>query len=158
MNYSKLISILRKKNKVNIIGPPGSGKTTLCEKVSKELKLDLIELDEILFDKNCNAMKNKNMIFLNQLISSPKCIVDGTYYSLVSQKRIEETDLFVMLKINFFKTFFRIIRRSIYKSDCKCAERFSFSLIKFLMTYYLYKKRLMIKLIPKNKLLIIKIN
>lgn len=158
MNYSNVISISKKKNKINLIGPPGSGKTTLCKKIAEELKLELIELDDILFDENCKVKNNKNKIVVKQLKSSPKCIVDGTYYSLFSEERIKETDLFIMLKINFFKTFYRILKRSIFKKEFRCAERLNFRLINFLLTYYFFKKRLIMNLIPKEKLLIIKIN
>ena len=158
MNYSNVISLCKKNNKINFIGPPGSGKTTLCRKITEELKLEFIELDHILFDENCKVKKNKNKILVKQLQSSPKCIVDGTYYSLFSEERIKETDLFIMLKINFFIAFYRILKRSIFKKEFRCAERLNFRLINFLFTYYFYKKRLIMNLIPKEKLLIIKIN
>jgi adenylate kinase family enzyme len=157
-DYSNVISVVKKKNKINFIGPPGSGKTTLCRKISKELKLELIELDHILFDESCKVKNNKNNIVIKQLQSSPKCIVDGTYYSLLSEERVKETDLFIMLKINFFITFYRILKRSIFNKEFMCAERLNFRLINFLFTYYFFKKRLIMNLIPKDKLLIIKIN
>ena len=157
MDYSNITSIVKQKNKINFIGPPGCGKTTLSNKISEELKIKLIELDHILFDDNCLVKKNKNEIFLKQLKSSSKCIVDGTYFSLLSEERIDETDLFIMLKINFFKTIYRVLKRSIFNKEFRCAERLNFRLINFLFTYYFYKKRLIVDLIPKDKLLIIKI-
>ena len=157
MDYSNIISLVKQKNKINFIGPPGSGKTTLSNKISEELKIKLIELDHILFDDNCLVKKNKDEIFLKQLKTSSKCIVDGTYFSLLSEERIDETDLFIMLKINFFKTIYRILKRSIFNKEFRCAERLNFRLINFLFTYYFYKKRLIVDLIPKDKLLIIKI-
>ena len=157
MDYSNITSIVKQKNKINFIGPPGCGKTTLSNKISEELKIKLIELDHILFDDNCLVKKNKDEIFLKQLKTSSKCIVDGTYYSLLSEERINETDLFIMLKINFFKTIYRVLKRSIFNKEFRCAERLNFRLINFLFTYYFYKKRLIVDLIPKDKLLIIKI-
>ena len=135
LNYSNVISLVKKNNKINFIGPPGSGKTTLSGKIAEELKLKLIQLDHILFDENCKVKKNKNKIVVKELQSSPKCIVDGTYYSLLSEERVKETDLFIMLKINFFITFYRILKRSIFKKEFRCAERLNFRLISFLFTY-----------------------
>ena len=157
INYEDIVRCLKTKKRINIIGPPGSGKTTLCKKISIDLQMKLINLDDILFDSDCNLVKNKQEVLLKNLVTEPTCVMDGTYHSLFCKDRIELIDQFVMIEINFFKTFFRIIKRTIKNKEFACGERFTFNLIKFLITYYWYKKKSLVRKIPKNKLLIYKI-
>ena len=157
IDYEDFVRVLKTKKRINIIGPPGSGKTTLSKKISTDLQIKLIKLDDILFDSDCNLVKNKQEVLLKNLVTEPTCVMDGTYHSLFCKDRIELIDQFVMIEINFFKTFFRIIKRTIKNEDLACGEKLTFSLIKFLFTYYFYKKNSLEKRIPKNKLLIYKI-
>ena len=157
IDYEDIVRVLKTKKRINIIGPPGSGKTTLSKKISTDLQIKLIKLDDILFDSDCNLVKNKQEVLLKNLVTEPTCVMDGTYHSLFCKDRIELIDQFVMIEINFFKTFFRIIKRTIKNEDLACGEKLTFSLIKFLFTYYFYKKNSLEKRIPKNKLLIYKI-
>ena len=157
IDYEDIVRVLKTKKRINIIGPPGSGKTTLSKKISTDLQIKLIKLDDILFDSDCNLVKNKQEVLLKNLVTETTCVMDGTYHSLFCKDRIELIDQFVMIEINFFKTFFRIIKRTIKNEDLACGEKLTFSLIKFLFTYYFYKKNSLEKRIPKNKLLIYKI-
>ena len=157
IDYEDIVRVLKTKKRINIIGPPGSGKTTLSKKISTDLQIKLIKLDDILFDKHCNLIKNKYQVLLKALTLEKPCVFDGTYHSLFSKDRIELVDQFVMIEINFFKTFFRIIIRTIKNKEFACGERFNFNIIKFLITYYWYKKKSLVRKIPKNKLLIYKI-
>ena len=157
IDYEDIVRVLKTKKRINIIGPPGSGKTTLSKKISTDLQIKLIKLDDILFDSDCNLVKNKQEVLLKNLVTETTCVMDGTYHSLFCKDRIELIDQFVMIEINFFKTFFRIIKRTIKNEELACGEKLTFSLIKFLFTYYFYKKNSLEKRIPKNKLLIYKI-
>jgi len=156
-DYKNIVNVLKTNKKINVIGPPGSGKTTLCEKISVDLQMNLIKLDDILFDRNCNLIQNKKEVLLKNLATQTPCIMDGTYHSLFCKDRIELVDQFVMIEINFFRTFLRIIKRTINKKKMACGEKLTFKLIKFLCTYYLYKQKSLKNIIPKNKLLIYKI-
>jgi adenylate kinase family enzyme len=157
IDYEDIVRILRKKKRINIIGPPGSGKTTLSKKISNDLQIKLIKLDNILFDRDCKLIKSKHQVLLRAIELESTCVLDGTYHSLFSEDRIVLIDHFIMIKINFFKAFFRIVKRTIKNNDLDCGEKFTFSLIKFLFTYYLCKRNSLKKIIPKNKLLIYKI-
>jgi len=156
-DYNNIVQFLKTKKRINVIGPPGSGKTTFSEKISNELQIKLLKLDDILFDSNCNLIKNKKEVLLKNLVTETPCVMDGTYHSLFCKDRIELVDQFVMIKINFFRTFLRIIKRSIKKKELACGEKLTFKLMRFLFTYYLYKQNSLKKIIPKNKLLIYKI-
>ena len=38
-DYKNIVNVLKTNKKINVIGPPGSGKTTLCEKISVDLQI-----------------------------------------------------------------------------------------------------------------------
>ena len=81
---------------INIIGPPGSGKTTLSKKLSKELQTEIINLDE-LFEKLND--KSKVLTHLEKcILSKQKIIIDGTYCSILSNTRLGKTDVFILRK------------------------------------------------------------
>ena len=152
-----IYEIIKTKKRINIIGPPGSGKTNLCKDISKNTQINLIELDAILFDVNCNVLKNKSEVLLKAIESNSPCIIDGTYFSLMSQERIELIDQFIMIKVNFLRAFFGILKRTYKSKACTCGEKLNFSLIKFLFSYYFYKGNRLKKIIPNKKLIICKI-
>lgn len=153
MEIEEVISLCGKNNKINIIGPPGSGKTTLSKKLSFTLNRELIEMDKLLFNENCQLKKNRLELLLNEINQNNRCIVDGTYFSLLTDKRIKSMDHFIVCEANFFKSAYRIIKRQIKsKSELFCGEKLSFKLIKYLVTYHLYKKREIIKKLPEQKI------
>ena len=152
-----LYEIIKTNKRINIIGPPGCGKTTLCKIISNDTKIDLIELDAILFDKNCKILKNRNKILLDSLKSSNSCIIDGTYFSLMTKNRIQVTDHFIMIRVNFFRSLLGIAKRTYKNKACNCGEKLTFKLIKFLFSYYFYKASVLQKIIPNKKLTICKI-
>jgi adenylate kinase family enzyme len=69
IDYEDIVRVLKTKKRINIIGPPGSGKTTLCKKISIDLQMKLINLDDILFDSDCNLVKNKQEVLLKNLVT-----------------------------------------------------------------------------------------
>lgn len=156
MNWNQLNDLCKSKNKINVLGPPGSGKTTLSIKLSQYLKSELIVLDKILFNENCELKVDRSVHFINSLKSKNKCIIDGTYVSLLSDERIQIIDHFIMIDCNIFVSFYRIIKRNFQKKKLNCGERFSPKLVKFLIEYHLHKKNRIINMIPNDKLIIIK--
>ena len=155
-NEKIILSILTNKNKINFIGPPGSGKTTISINLSNFLKTDLVILDKFLFNEKCQRNSQQLDHFTRILKNNNKYFIDGTYISILTKERIQLTDHFVMIEVNLLSSLYRIIKRSITKNELNCGEKFSFKLLKYFITYHLYKKKELIKLIPSSKLTIIK--
>jgi len=155
-DFDDLISSIRLKkyNSINIVGSPGSGKSTLSKKVSEELGFKIINFDE-LFDKLCDSGKVLNQIE-KTLCSEKDVIIDGTYTSLLSEKRLTNTDLFIFLSKNPIICFLRVVKRSLTNSNLFRNEKLSFKIIKVIFSFNLYYKKKLLSKIPSEKIIFLK--
>lgn len=155
-NYNQLSTYISQNNytSINIIGSPGSGKTTLSMKLTEKLGFKIINFDE-LFDKLGNGSKVLNQI--EKTLSSEKnVIVDGTYTSLLSEKRLSNTDLFIYLSKNPILCFLRVVKRNLINSSLFENEKLSFKIINVIFSFNInYKKKLLSK-IPSEKIIFLK--
>ena len=155
-NYNNLLSSIksRKYNSINIIGSPGSGKTTLSKKLSKKLGFKIINFDE-LFDSLNDSDKVLNQIE-KTLCSEKGVIVDGTYTSLLSEKRLTNTDLFIFLSKNPIICFLRVVKRNLINSNLFRNEKLSFKIIKVIFSFNLYYKKKLLSKVPSEKIIFLK--
>lgn len=100
--------------KIYIIGPAGSGKTTLARQLSSKHKIPHIELDAELWDWS-SGHKNKRMLSLesqkkviNSLIKSNHYVMEGRYSI---EEFAEAADQIIVLKPNVFVGIFRQWKR-----------------------------------------------
>ena len=139
---------------VNIIGPPGSGKTTLSKKLSKELQTEIINLDE-LFEKLND--KSKVLTHLEKcILSKQKIIIDGTYCSILSNTRLGKTDVFILLEKNPFICTTRIIKRNIFKKELFNNEKLSLKILKVIFVFNRLYRKILLSKIPSQKIFILK--
>lgn len=76
--------------KIHIIGGPGSGKTFLAEKLSKELGVKHYDLDDIQWDNQSDSYgvkraPNERDGLLADVLSNKDWIVEGVYYAWCQQ-------------------------------------------------------------------------
>ena len=55
--------------KIHIIGGPGSGKTFLAEKLSKELGIRHYDLDELQWDNKSDSYQKVNLVEIRRILS-----------------------------------------------------------------------------------------
>lgn len=101
--------------KIHIIGGPGSGKTFLAEKLSKELGIQHFDLDNIQWDNQSDsygvkrASDERNEL-LADVLNHKDWIIEGVYYAWC-QQCFAEADKIYVLSVPRYKYRSRIIRR-----------------------------------------------
>lgn len=148
---SKLTNLIidNKINKLNIIGRPGSGKTTISKKLSREFETDLLNIDSLYED--CKKDSQIKEIIFNKLTTSKKIVIDGTYVSLLNPERIDNTDLFVFINSSIIHSTFRVIRRAILGQNQYKNERLSLRLMKQILLFE-RKKAFIESKVERNKI------
>ena len=101
--------------KIHIIGGPGSGKTFLAEKLSKELGISHFDLDDLQWDNKSASYGVKRSPderdrLLNDVLSHNDWIIEGVYYAWC-QQCFADADRIYVLNVPRYKYRYRIIRR-----------------------------------------------
>ena len=84
-------------SKISIIGGSGTGKTTLSESLSKELKIPVYHIDGIHHLKDWKVRdKDERDKMILDIVRRDKWIIDGTYKTTL-RERLENSDLTIYL-------------------------------------------------------------
>lgn len=103
--------------KLYIIGPAGSGKTTLSNKISRILNIEATNLDDIFWENNTMSFNNKrdekirNNLY-NEILNKKSWIIEGAYISWPA-KGFNLADKLIYLNINNITLNKRILIRFI---------------------------------------------
>ena len=148
---SSLIKFIEEEKikKINIIGSPDSGKTTLSKYLKKILMTEMLNIDSLFETTNDNSLIED--IIVDKLSTTKKIIIDGTYSSLLTPERINNTDLFVLVDSSIINSILKVIRRAVNGKNQYKNERLSFRLIKQIMIFK-KKKGIIISRVEKNKI------
>lgn len=123
--------------KIVIIGYPGSGKSTLAKRLSSIYNCKYLHMDKISFYPNWVEKENSLRInslkeFLKENPSS--WVIDGNYFKILFEERVELADKIIYLNFNRFTCYFSALKRAIvYKHKEResapegCKENFSLS-------------------------------
>ena len=101
--------------KLFIIGPAGSGKTTLANKLSSISSIEYTNLDDLFWcNENGSYGKKRNDIerndMLNKALQNDSWIIEGVYVEW-PKKAIEESDVLIFLNFPKYLVSYRIIKR-----------------------------------------------
>ena len=127
--------------KIAIVGFSGSGKSTLARNLSEYYNLPVLHIDTVHHLpawKHREVDEEKAMMeeFLN---SNDNWVIDGNYFKLSFDRRMDEADIIIIMKFNRFKTIYRAHKRyKKYKNTTRpdmtegCEEKFDFEFFKWL--------------------------
>lgn len=158
LSLNEIVKLINEKKMktINVCGSPGSGKTTLSTKLSQALGYKLIDLDDFLYNKNCNRKKkDEDILELKQILSEQNILIDGTYSSTLAY-RIDKVDLFIFTERNVLLSLYRFVKRLFTAKNLKCGERLTVKTLTLILNYKKVEKDIFTKLIPSEKLVIYK--
>lgn len=105
--------------KAYIIGPAGSGKTTIAKLLSRKTKVDSTNLDDLFWinDKNCfgnKRIKEERTNLLSKVLERESWIIEGAYVEWPKQA-IYEADFIIYMDFSLRILQFRILKRFILR-------------------------------------------
>lgn len=152
-------------NRISIVGGSGTGKSTLCDILSKEFDLPAIHLDAINFNANWVEIDKKER---DRIISAKskeeKWVIDGNYNKTLKE-RFDKADLIIWLDYSTAMQLKGVLKRYFKTRNNErpeipgCKERLDFQFLKSVATYNKKKSPVIadyLKDIPKDKVLIFK--
>lgn len=104
--------------KIHIIGPVGSGKTTLARTLSAKMELPHHELDNVVWERfdtgDFRRSEKERDDYLRRIIESDGWIIEGVHYEWVQQS-FKNADMIILLNPPYSTRTFRIIKRFIFQ-------------------------------------------
>lgn len=156
LSLNEIVKLINEKKMktINVCGSPGSGKTTLSTKLSQALGYKLIDLDDFLYNENCNRKtKDEDILELKQILSEQNILIDGTYSSTLAY-RIDKVDLFIFTERNVLLSLYRFVKRLFTAKNLKCGERLTVKTLTLILNYKKIEKDIFTDIIPTEKLVI----
>jgi adenylate kinase family enzyme len=148
---------MEKLNRIAIIGAPGSGKTTLSQRLEKVYNLPLFNIDTIYQLPNwvMRDPKERDAMILEEA-DKDQWIIDGTFIDTL-EYRVNRADKVIFLDYSTW-TFLRgIFDRLIHnygkeKPDMPgCKERFDLDFIFYVATYNIRRRKYVLEVLDKFK-------
>lgn len=117
-------------NKIYIIGPPGSGKTTFAAKLSKKCNIKYYELDKVSWDDehgNVRREADETQKLFKDILKNKKWIIEDVGRDIFKQGR-EEADIIYYIKFSKLRSYFRVttrwIKQKLGKEEYNCPPAF----------------------------------
>lgn len=99
--------------KIYIIGPVGSGKTTLSKKLSNNYNIKRYELDKVVWDDDHGNIKRKDeevLKLFDEILNNDSWIIEDVGRSRFIKGR-EQADIIYYIKLSRLKSYLRVTKR-----------------------------------------------
>ena len=128
--------------KIAVIGYSGAGKSTLARKLGKKYNADVLHLDAVhhLPGWQSRDRESERAIIGEFLDTHSDWVIDGNYFKLCYERRLEEADRIVLLSFNRFAALHRALKRyRKYKGQVRpdlgegCPEKMDFAFVRWIL-------------------------
>ena len=157
-------------NRILVLGPSGTGKTTLCRMLGEKLGLDILHLDSVYWLKDWQNIDKKTFdLWMKKFLTKHrKFVIDGNYSNNKHFKyRLDIADTIIFLDFGTEKALEGIHKRAaMFKHQVRsdmavgCVEGIDQVFLKYVASYYQYRAKYLIAKIKqyenKKKVLIFK--
>ena len=142
--------------RIIIIGSPGSGKSTLSEKLSEKLCIPVTHLDKLWWKSGwVESTKEEFDQKLDAVLMEDKWIIDGNY-SRTLEKRLQRADTVIFLDYPTLTCLYRVFKR-VMKNRGKtridmaegCPERFNFEFMRYVFSFRRKNRKKILSLLDK---------
>lgn len=152
--------------RILIIGCPGSGKSTLSQRLSAQLNLPCYHLDDFYWQANWQRPKEVEWVAqLDTLIQNEEWIIDGNYYRYLPKRLTRATGV-IYLDAPLYLCLYRIIVRGLMrlwrsqdtlplatrKENFCVFPRISFKFLKLILFFNVLYRDNTLKLLKKNNM------
>lgn len=151
--------------RIAIIGAPGTGKTTLANKLSEIFNIEVTHIDGLHHLENWQIRdKTERDKMILDVVAKDEWIIDGTYKSTLKQ-RLEKADLIIWLDFSTFNQLKGIITRYLKNKGVEkpeipgCKEKLDKEFFFYVLKYNRNKRNIIVenlKEIDETKVLIFK--
>ena len=103
-----------KIRKIRIIGSSGSGKSFIAKKLSKELKINSYDLDDIFWFKKYTKRRSNPEISkrISKILRKKQWIIEGIqYYDHNIEKTFKDAEVIIWANPGIMTTLYRLIKR-----------------------------------------------
>jgi adenylate kinase family enzyme len=104
---------------IHVVGTSGSGKSTFAKKLSEVLQIPYIEMDQLFWGANWQMPdKSEFALRVEQALEKDKWVLDGNYKGprTIAWEKVE---MVIWLDYSFSLTFYRVLKRTFYRSISK---------------------------------------
>jgi adenylate kinase family enzyme len=129
--------------KIVIIGCPASGKTTLSNKLGRQLNIPVYHLDKIFWAESGGIKQEKFLEAQEEILKKEAWVVDGNFHrSKTFPIRLEQADTIILLNLPKWRILWQLLKRTIKnyggnRPDMPSHHRdkFDWKLIKFIWNF-----------------------
>lgn len=101
------------KQKIIVIGSPGSGKSTFAKKLSEKYHIPLIHLDDLYWHVDWTPTPEEEwLVIMKELVKKERFIIDGNYAESLDI-RLQNAETIIFLDTPLFICLYRIVYRTI---------------------------------------------